>query len=430
MMNPEPRNIVLLSVDALRADHLSSGGYERKTAPNIDRLADGGLLFTNAISPSSHTREAVPALLSGRYPIEAIDDKYHLSADSIAGRLKENGFLTGAFHSNPFVSRAYGYDEGFDEFDDDLHIGQHKLIALAQRAIDKLRNRHYARAEVINKRALDWIDSIGDSRFFLWNHYMDVHGPYEPPHRYQELFSDERIDRQRAQELYRKSIDSPESISEAERRVLIDLYDAEIRYLDDHISRFLSELAERELLDETLVVVTSDHGDAFGEHGYYEHPRYLHDELVRVPLIVSHPALNGGEYDETVSTLDVVPTILDAVGIRFNDYPGEPLFHQIDSPTEYADRLVFSQASGEGDEKGIKRFAVRSATEKHMLEFDAESGTVRREEIGAEPSSRAVDSLREHGREQISDVGSNRSSDSDSVDEEIQDRLKALGYRE
>src|SRR6056297_2275707 len=168
-MSVEPDNVILLSGDALRADHLSCYGYHRETSPVLDEFAEESIRFENAYSASSHTREAVPALLTGEYPDVAVDSKYHLASETIASTLSEEGFATAGFHSNPFVSRAYGFDQGFDIFDDDLHLGQHKLLALAQRAYDKLRNRHYARAEEINHRALKWIDSLEDGPFFLWN---------------------------------------------------------------------------------------------------------------------------------------------------------------------------------------------------------------------------------------------------------------------
>jgi len=145
-MNEDRPNIVLLTADALRADHLGCYGYRRDTSPVLDAFDQESLRFTNAYSASSHTREAVPALLTGEYPDVAIGSDYRLATDTVASTLSEAGFATAGFHSNPFVSRAYGFDRGFDTFDDDLHLGQHKLIALAQRAIDKLRNRHYARA--------------------------------------------------------------------------------------------------------------------------------------------------------------------------------------------------------------------------------------------------------------------------------------------
>ncbi|ELY63486.1 sulfatase [Natrinema versiforme JCM 10478] len=114
-MTVEPDNVILLSADALRADHLSCYGYHRDTSPVLDELANESIRFTQAYSASSHTREAVPALLTGEYPDVAIDSNYRLATDTIASQLSEEGFATSSFHSNPFVSRVYGFDSGFDD---------------------------------------------------------------------------------------------------------------------------------------------------------------------------------------------------------------------------------------------------------------------------------------------------------------------------
>ena len=365
------RNVILLTMDALRADHLSSYGYERDTSPNLQRLADRGTLYRNAYSASSHTREAVPAILTGRYPDEAIHSNYHRASDTAATHLKREGFTTAGFHSNPFVSRAYGFDDGFDTFDDDLHLGKHKIIALAQRALDKLRNRHYARANEINKRSLAWIDSLdGEEPFFLWNHYMDPHGPYEPFDEYRDLFHDESVSDKYAQKLYKRAINSPESISESERELLIDLYDAEIRYTDEQVQQFMDALEDRELLDETLIVITADHGDAFGERGYYEHPRYVHEELTRVPMIVLQPNGDGKTVETPVNTIDIVPTLLDSVGASA-ELPGQSLFDWSEEPT--AARTTFMQARGEKENSHLRRFAARNEASIGYATYDTES---------------------------------------------------------
>ena len=310
-----PQRVILLSADALRADHLSSYGYHRNTSPVLDELAAESIQFLNAYSGSSHTREAVPALLTGKYPDVAIGSDYRLATETIASVLSKEGFATGGFHSNPFVSRAYGFDRDFDIFDDDLHLGQHKFIALAQRALDKLRNRHYARANEINQRSLSWIDSLdADEPFFLWNHYMDTHGPYEPPGDYATLYRNDTISKRSAQSLYQRAIKQPESITDDERELLIDLYDGEIRYNDTHVGEFLNGLRERGLLNESLLIFTADHGDAFGEHGYYEHPRYLHDEITHVPLLIRPPGGKDEIIETPVSTLDIMSTIRYLVG--------------------------------------------------------------------------------------------------------------------
>ncbi|MFC6765365.1 sulfatase [Natrinema soli] len=421
-MSIELDNVILLSADALRADHLSCYGYHRDTSPVLDKLAEESIRFTQAYSASSHTREAVPALLTGEYPDVAIDANYRLVADTIASRLSEAGFKTGGFHSNPFVSRAYGFDQGFDEFDDDLHFGQHKLVALAQRALDKLRNRHYARAEEINDRSLSWIDSLDtEESFFLWNHYMDTHGPYEPPGEYQRLYHDGTVSDSEAQSLYQRAIKDPDSITDEERQLLIDLYDAEIRYNDERIGEFLAALRKRDLLEDSLLIVTADHGDAFGEHDYYEHPRYLHDEITHVPLFVRLP----DSADETVvtpaSTLDVAATIAELVGSG-EEYEGKSLFD-----VDCEDRIVFMQARGENEDSHLRRYALRTQAGACFCERDRETGALEFSEC----SSRSLQSkLNAHVDTRVRrENGETGSEEEEKVNQEVERRLDALGYK-
>ena len=152
-----PRNVILLSIDALRADHLSFHGYERDTAPFLNSLAEEAFTYTSAIAPSSHTREAVPSILTGHYPDAFARAGYRLTEETVAARLANAGYATAGFHSNPYVSRAYGWGDGFEEFDHDLLLGSNRLLALAQRAIDKFvlnKGEYHVRAEELNKSCL------------------------------------------------------------------------------------------------------------------------------------------------------------------------------------------------------------------------------------------------------------------------------------
>jgi arylsulfatase len=426
-MEDSPENIILLTIDALRMDHVSSYGYDRETTPNLDRFAAENIRFLNPHSVSTNTREAVPGLLTGRYPSECVDEAYELASDTIATHLSGTEYTTGAFHSNPYVSRGYGFDRDFDAFDDDLYWGSNKLVALAQRALDKLRNRHYARAETINDRALDWIDSV-EKPFFLWNHYMDVHAPYSPPREYQENFNDEYVGMERAQKMYKRAaLTDPESITDAERREMVNLYDEEIRYIDAQIELFLKELESRGLLDESLLIVTADHGDAFGEHGYYGHPRQLDEELIRVPLIASLPNNSEGQISPPTSTVDIIPTSLNAAGVDADALPGESLFDIVGNPEAYQDRVVFSQARGDDryDEEHIRRFRADSGESWARVERVIDSGEV----LSSEPEgSVLLEGLLEHSEVALDEVSGVVSSEGESKD--VERRLEALGYKQ
>jgi arylsulfatase len=365
-------------------------------------------------------------MLTGRDPDVAVDEQYLLSADTVASRLVDAEIATGGFHSNPYVSRAYGFDRDFDSFDDDLHLGQHKLLALAQRAFDKLRNRHYARADRINDRAFNWLDDRDGDRLFLWNHYMDVHGPYEPPEPYRSRFDEPEVSDREAQRLYKRAINDPNSITGEERQTLIDLYDGEIAYVDEHIRQFVEGLQERDLWDETLVLVSADHGDAFGEHGYYEHPRYLHEELARVPLLVLGEEVESAVSSIPASTTDLVPTVLTALGIKANDLPGKPLRNLDNLSENKPARAVFSQARGEGADEGIRRFAARDRDGVCFLERDLSDGSVLTED-SSDGDRDLLITLREYSRDR---VGFGDATADVSETEAVSDRLEALGYKE
>jgi len=418
-------NVVLISIDALRADHLSCQGYSRETTPVLDDLANENAWFKRALSTSSHTREAVPSLLTGRYPDEFSDQGYRLIEDSIARRLREASYATAGFHSNPYASRAYGFETGFDTFEDNLYLGNNRLLALGQRLLDKIRNRHYTRAEKINEQSLEWLDNLGDNDpFFLWNHYMDPHGPYQPLAKYRELFTDDLVSDRTAKKLYRRSINYPGSITESERELQKALYDAEIRYLDDQIGAFLNALTEREYLENTIVVITADHGDAFGEHGYYGHPRELDDELLHVPLVVLGKDVPEVVVDTPVSTLDIVPTLLTAGGYEPDGLPGQPLQEAWGPATDEEDQVVFSQAKRENEPRRLYRITGRDGN--CVCEVPIESDSV--PDLNCEDGN-LEDALKEHIRTRIRRERIEHETDDDEVGAELDDRLQALGYK-
>lgn len=443
-----PPNIVLLSIDALRADHLSCYGYDRETTPNIDAFASDAIQFENAFSASSHTREALPALLTGQYPGVAVADDFSLDAATLATHLKDS-HVAGAFHSNPYVSRAFGFDRDFDTFDDDLHLGRHRLLALFQRAVQKFvlsRGEYHARADQINDRAFTWIDSLSDDQpFFLWNHYMDVHGPYNPPAGYNQ-WADEDLSNADAQTLYNRCTDSNPNLTAAEQQRITDLYDGEIRYLDAKIGKFLDRLRERDLLTDSLLLITADHGELLGEYGSFAHPRYVYPELTHVPLLIDPPERQTATIEVPVSTLDVVPTILDIVHERHPGLPGTSLLELIDESTSRpTNRQVFSSARGEEGDTNLQRFAVHDNIWTVCGTWGKELGEItdvqasRRDEaesftladLPADAEAHVTElhaTLTEHATRWGGQSGDRENIDEE-TDPEIERRLEALGYK-
>lgn len=395
----ESKNVVLLVVDALRRDHMSCYGYERETTPFLDSFAEENRKVENFWSTSSHTREAVPSLLTGFYPHKAINEGYEVKETTIPEKLEEHS--AAAFHSNPFISRAYGYGKGFERFHDGLNRGDNKILTLGKRLLDKLLNRHYERAEEINSLSLDWIDSQ-EEKFFLWNQYMDVHGPYEPPEDFRGIYQDKPIGNRRSQILLQKARKRPQEISEEERQRLVDLYDEEIRYMDSQIENFIQELKERGLYEDTAVVITSDHGEALGEDGFYEHPRKLSDGLLRIPLLVKGIDFEG---DETGSLVDLYQAITGD-GSRDGEKPGK------------RDRTVFAEVT----EKRSEYNCYGAMKNSESLYTRAKPGS---SEVGKE--GELSENLSRFIRETS---GGSRDENIEDKDEEIKDKLEALGYGE
>ena len=421
-------NLVLLTVDALRADHLSARGYDRPTTPEIDRFAETNLDYTQAYAVSTQTREAAPPIVTGRWPEAFAANGYRQLDDPLPSRLREAGYRTGAFHSNPFLSRAYGYDQGFEAFFDDLYLGSNRLLALAQKALEKYvfdRGEYYARAPEVNERALSWIDSGDDEPFFCWNHYMDVHGPYHPP---AERFADRSLSASESESLFRRSWNAPETLTDEQRTLLADAYDDELRCLDAEIGAFLDALDDRDLLSESLVVLTADHGELLGEDGLFSHPRRLREELLHVPLFVSTPEGATATFESPVSTLDVAPTLAESVGLSRNAMAGTSLLDDGVPRRVDPDRCVFASVAVERDQ-GVRRFAVRTAESSLRQERATETGELLAET--QDGSDDDYDSLRTVLDEFVAERLGQLAGETPRVEvgSEIKSRLESLGYR-
>ena len=322
-------NLILLTIDCLKADRLSCLGYSEVATPNLDRLAGGGTLFTQAISVGSGTPTAFTAMFTSTYPLMYGGQLYMTdSRNTVAQVLKEHGYHTAAFHFTPWLSSYYGYDRGFGTFDDGIGKTHRKRLLteakeLAKRTLgtnirlyQSLSQIYSAllgiglKSEVLNKKAASWLRSNPDN-FFLWIHYMDAHEPYLTSSGFVSLRKSLHILR-----LHRKAVHSPGSLSPREVGKLVALYDARISHADEIIGSLLRTLESSNILENTFLIVTADHGQQFGEHGYYGHGKHVYDELIRVPLIIAGPGLESQVIGQQVSLLDLAPTILDVLSIE------------------------------------------------------------------------------------------------------------------
>lgn len=301
---PRMQNVLLVSIDSLRADHLGCYGYPRNTSPNLDRLAAAGYRFENAVSQASWTLPSHASLLTSRHPsshgVDRSRRKLGSRTETLAMWLKAMGFYTGAVVSGPFMKRLYGFDRGFHEYDDELAgvDNPHSVVT----------------SDRIHEKVKDFLDRHGNRPFFLFLHYWDVHYDYNPPAPYDRLFDpDYEGDLDASDFEHNRAIHAGMSPRDLEH--LVALYDGEIRFVDDHIGMLVKELQKRKLYKETLVVITSDHGDEFFEHGEKGHAHSLYQELVHVPLIVRSPKKPGGKsVPHPAALVDIAPTVLELLG--------------------------------------------------------------------------------------------------------------------
>ncbi len=324
-------NIVLITLDALRPDHLSCYGYERKTSPNIDRLAEEGILFTQAIAQSSHTYCSIPSIIFSRYlPFYEInfnvdsEIRYRVKKNvtSLIEILRDSGYTVGLFlrKSGNLFSIYLGVSAYANEI----------VIALNNRCKD---------SESLTHWALKFIERSKNTPFFIWIFYYPPHAPYIPPPYLQDLFIGDSIYKKQIKEYDMLSISSEmyhsfgrEIPMEAylephkEYAYYIAQYDGYIRYIDELIGRIINELKKLNLYKDTLIIINSDHGELMGEHGrYFCHGELLYEPLIKVPLIMRYKSFPQGEKISTqIELIDLVPTILDILDISIPEtFQGE-----------------------------------------------------------------------------------------------------------
>lgn len=306
--SPRCCHVVLVNIDTLRVDHLGSHGYWRNTSPTLDRLAREGAVFSQALATSSYTRESVSSLFTGRYPscAGAVGWDAHPghSAFSLGQHLRESGYFT-AFLSLTTMLGHPSFSRGFDRVEQVAHEWGVSRAGprLAQRALEV------------------WKQVPSGRKRFFYLHFLDPHGPYDPPPEVLERFAPALSDR--VLDLYRDVRPRlPQLVHEGFGRrdprllEMIRRYDAEIAHTDDALAMLLDGLARTGDLQDTLVVVTADHGEEFLEHGFVEHAWTLYQEVLHVPLIVWRPGfVPPGRHAGWVSTVDIAPTLLALLGV-------------------------------------------------------------------------------------------------------------------
>jgi len=324
-------NLVLVTVDSLRRDALGCLDPGGGPTPCLDRLADEGVLFTDAVSNGPRTPSAFPAILASLHPLVSGETGLPPGAVTLAEALQAAGRRTAGFNlDNPYLSEPCGYARGFDRYDDFWQakpaggqtekpsrvkrlkktiqdaIGRRSLaLLLFFQAMFQRGGAPFLKGDEATRRALDWIGAEREKPFFTWLHYMDVHYPYLP-------LAKPGIE-QRLQYLA-AIIQLLLGGRRRPLRLMRQLYQARVGRLDRMIGRLVEGIRELGLADRTLIVITADHGEAFGEHGSFTHGPKLYDELLRVPLILSG-AVDQTLVDKQVGLIDLAPTLLGKLGV-------------------------------------------------------------------------------------------------------------------
>ena len=380
-------NVLLVTVDSLRADHVGYHGYERDTTPNLDRRATENHAFYKTFANGCNTRRSFPSILAGIYPLMYGGfEKLSRDRTVLAEPFQETGYTTGGFQSNPYLLAQFGYGRGLKEYygsnseasstskirqytkdtlDDGIFLRSlQRAFNLTESVVGYNPGEPFVKADKITDEALSWVSGV-DSPIFLWGHYMDVHHPYHPPPEYQRMFRDEPVSKRQAVKLRRKIIDSPEQISEEELQTILDLYDGEIRFVDEEVNRLI-EGVRTELSGDTVVAVTSDHGEEFNDHHGFAHHNTFYDELLHVPLLLEAPG--NGEYDELVNLADLPPTLLSYADVEIPDsYVGESL-QALVSDGRWEKEHVFAEAGSVAD--GKFRCGCRTSDRKYIRRGD------------------------------------------------------------
>ncbi|HEY8515600.1 MAG TPA: sulfatase [Candidatus Binatia bacterium] len=309
---PRPPNVVLYVTDTLRADHLSAYGYQRKTSPHLDALAARGTLFWNAYATGPSTLHSLPSLFTSRLA-STLGAGIRAAPWTLAELFRRAGYRTGGFQANPWVSGALGFGRGFDRY-----------------AVFEERDAHGKQvrvpAERLHDAALQWLREDEGHPFFLFVQNLDVHMPYDPPEPFRtrfhsaELPAEPRVRRRQPiayvelQRLFERAVEEHATTDVP----LVDLYDGAIAYVDHEIGKLVATLEELGVLDETILLLTSDHGEALGnlDDGTHAHGHSLYEPLVRVPMILVRPDVaRPVRVTEPVSLLDVAPTLAALAGL-------------------------------------------------------------------------------------------------------------------
>ena len=356
-------NILFIVLDSLRADHLSLYGYPLDTSPNLDKFAKDSVVFDNAVSAGAFSLTSHASFFTGKYPFHHKATKSNQKLDdketTLAEILRAKGYNTAGFVGSVFLKAKYGFAQGFNtyksraDFFEYMNTYQSFNIRSVLRLIipgferNILNTDGHGISEEMNRDIFKWLGKNKAGPFYMFINYMDVHEPYDSVGKeFRKYFTNETVD-------YREIVKATGikrhgNISEDLVNHMVGLYDAEIFYLDRNLQKLFDKLDELGIKNNTIIIITSDHGEEFYEHGGFGHSATLYEEVIHVPFIVHYPKeFIPQRIEERVEIISILPTVLDVLNMAIpEDIDGASLVPLIKNTGEYKRRYAVSQISG------------------------------------------------------------------------------------
>ncbi|MGO8702837.1 MAG: sulfatase [Candidatus Brocadiia bacterium] len=424
---PAPRyNLLVISIDTLRADHLTCYGYNRDTSPHLDQLAREGVLFENLTAVTSWTVPSHMSMLTSLYPsvhgVPAVG-KLGESVPTLAGCLAKAGYVTAAFVTGPALGHEFGFNQGFQSYDDFTVSATRRTGA-----------GDVATNPGITDLATKWLQKHSQENFFLFLHYWDCHYDYVAPAPYDKKFDPGYKGPENGRGIGWRKTEMTAHISIMDLAHLVALYDGGIAYTDEHVGKVLQLLQDLGLSEKTLVIVLSDHGEGFLEHGLLTHGNSLYEEAIHVPLIMRLPGVlpAGKRVAGNVSHVDLMPT---ALGLLHQACPsriqGIDLSPVILGDQPVPERLIFSELSG------LNLKVVRWGNRKLLGAMDGTLAGARLEEIaggrekviaGADLKKDCPEAALRALTERAPSIPEAKAGKAIEPDADVIKRLKSLGY--
>lgn len=412
----ENPHVVLIVVDTLRKDHLGCYGYDRDTSPNIDRLAGKSVVYDNAFSQAPWTLPAVASLLTSRYPSELGIQGFNRRIPDREVFLQEilsvHGYATHAVVSHDFVGAKWGFNQGFDSFDS--FAGGHRTIS----------------SEKLTEAALRIVDRIEETPTFLFVHYFDPHFLFMEHENHRFSGSPPDIESEWWNLPYKQLRAQARmgQLSEVQRDHLLDLYDSEIAFTDQHIGRLLDQLETAGRMDDTIVIFTADHGEEFLDHGGLGHTATVFNELINVPLMIKWPGTEKRVRSlRYVAHVDLLPTLLDYIGIPTDhDVSGMHMGDRVPTAPIFSETRRYQKVSAVIRDRVKLVYDERNKSSRY---FDLQSDPAERTPLTEQESDYGlVSDLIDYQRRAQEGLARLEQDAEIEITDEERKKLEALGY--